>query len=230
MGNTIRVPGFIVRDLVGKLPVRPDAEPYPQRDLSRVTTVVIHYSGIDADSSGEAIAAYQVGPQAHEPFPEAAYTFVIRWDGLIEQLHRLETRTWHAGGLNNDFGIGICLPGLQYPRPAQLEAGQALIWALEDELGRRLEIRGHKELMATRCPGDEWDKWREELRPRDNLTVNGYTLRWGFLALWRRLERLQPGFCGMPMEEQWWEGDDSRQSFQNCEMRYSQGKVWVSFR
>ena len=98
--------------------------------------VVIHYSGVDADSGALQIAEYQTTKKEGDLFPECAYSFVVRRDGRIEQCHDLETRTWHAGGRNNDRGIGVCLPGSGWPAPAQLDSTAALIRALARELGR----------------------------------------------------------------------------------------------
>lgn len=134
--SLIHVEGKEVVDLRGSLPVRKGAGRYPARPLEGITMVVIHYSGVDADSSALQIAKYQTTKGTGDLFPECAYTFVVRWDGRIEQCHDLEKRTWHAGGRNNDAGIGICLPGSEWPTEEQLGSASALIQAICRELGR----------------------------------------------------------------------------------------------
>jgi hypothetical protein len=67
--------------------------------------------------------------------------------------------------------VGICFLGnftKQVPPPAQLRAGAHLAAWLMQELGLSLDaVKGHKEVVDTRCPGDQWtagEKWREMLR------------------------------------------------------------------
>ncbi len=169
--SPIEVAGFEVVDLRERLPVRAGAGRYPARPLAGITMAIIHYSGLDADSGGLEIAEYQTAKTTGDLFPECAYSFVIRWNGRIEQCHDVETRTWHAGGRNNDAGIGICLPGCDRPTDPQLESARALIRALNRELGRGgprpfLRIVGHKEVSTTLCPGPSWDEWKGRLEPR----------------------------------------------------------------
>ncbi len=159
----IAVDGKDVADFRGVLPLRKGAKGYPARPLEGITMVVVHYSGVDADSSALEIAEYQTTKTTGDLFPECAYSFVVRWDGRIEQCHDLEKRTWHAGGGNNDAGIGICLPGSDRPTPKQLDSAGALIRALNRELGRQLRVVGHKELSATLCPGPSWHLWKGKL-------------------------------------------------------------------
>ncbi len=162
MVSLIAVEGKEVVDLRGLLPVREGAKRYPTRPLEGITMAVIHYSGVGADSDALQIARYQTGKREGDLFPECAYSFVVRWDGAIEQCHDLETRTWHAGGRNNDQGIGLCLPGSGRPTPEQLDSTAALIQALARELGRSAIA-----LYGGQGPGDrETGHWGTSPAPR----------------------------------------------------------------
>ena len=223
------------------------------RPLEGIDMVVIHYSGVDADSSGLQIAEYQTTKRTGDLFPECAYTFVVRWDGRIEQCHDLERRTWHAGGRNNDVGVGVCLPGSGWPTEGQMGSASALIRAICRELGRSdarllsarrlveeseprrsaggsarpLLVAGHKELSATPCPGPHWSEWRLELvRPWDT----GHEVVLGFKRVYDYLGEEK---CGLPLSpERYDEHGDSSQLFERCEMRWNraENRVWVSLR
>ncbi|GEM_PF-2577058 len=226
----ITVPGKEVADFRGRLPVRKGANGYPNRPLEGITMAVIHYSGVDADSSATEIASYQTTKTSGDLFPECAYSFVIRWDGRIEQCHNLEKRSWHAGGRNNDLGIGICLPGNGWPTSHQLDSAAALIRALNLTLNRggekpSLRIAGHKELSATACPGPYWDIWKQHLVSASPPipVVLGFRQLYDYLGEER---------CGAPLTpEQYDAQGNSHQIFTRCEMRWdkAENRVWISF-
>ena len=223
----VAVEGKEVVDFRGMLPLRKGAKGYPARPLEGITMVVVHYSGVDADSSALEIAEYQTTKTTGDLFPECAYSFVVRWDGRIEQCHDLEKRTWHAGGGNNDAGIGICLPGSDWPTPRQLDSAGALIRALNRELGRQLRVVGHKELSATLCPGPYWDSWKGKLvSPSSTPTV---PVILGFRQLYDYLGEEKCGIALAP--EQYDAQGNSSQLFTRCEMRWDKAhnRMWVSF-
>jgi hypothetical protein len=229
------VPGYRVADLRGRLPARQGATGYDTRPLTAITMAVVHYSGVDADSPAQAIAEYQTGKAEGDLFPAIAYHFVVRQSGEIEQCHDLITRTWHAGALGNDRGIAICLPMLAGPTPLQAEATARLILALGDRLKRTLQVKGHKELGPTQCPGEGWQTWKHRLTrpsggaPRE-IVVGGIPIRWAFFDCYRRLEALKPGLCGSPLGPHRPQADGSAlQVFAGCQMRWQGGQMWVCF-
>lgn len=229
------VRGCRVVDRRGQLPTRPGADPYITRPLTAITTAVIHYSGVDDDSSAEAIARYQVTKTEGDQFPAIAYHFVVRQSGEIEQCHDLITRTWHAGAVANQTGIGICLPMLHGPRPLQADSTARLIAALGDRLGRILAILGHKDYMPTQCPGPLWHEWRRSISPSAaavrELVVDGIPVKWAFYDCYRRLERLRPGLCGAPSgPHRALGGGDAVQEFAGCTMLWSERRLWVAFK
>jgi N-acetyl-anhydromuramyl-L-alanine amidase AmpD len=235
-----------VIDYRGRLPVRKSSQGYPSRPLGGIDMVVIHYSGVDSDSGAPEIALYQTTKTAGDLFPECAYSFVIRWDGRIEQCHDLEKRTWHAGGRNNDTGIGVCLPGSGWPTSDQLDSAAALIRALNRSLGRGgnrppLRVMGHKEVSSTLCPGPYWASWKETLMSRVGM---GSQVNTGagssaskpppavVLGFKRVYDYLGAEKCGVPISPERYDGQgNSNQLFTRCEMRWDKAtnRVWVSF-
>ena len=232
----IFVQGHRVEDWRGRLPTRPDAEPYETRPLAAISTAVIHYSGVDADSSAESIAHYHVEKTDGDLFPAIAYHFNIRQTGLIEQCHDLITRSWHAGALANQTGIAICLPMLYGPTPSQAVACGQLITALGAKLGRILAVKGHKDYMATQCPGPLWHEWQRTVSPKYNadtrqLVVDGIPIKWAFLDCYRRLERLRPGLCGPPLAaHRALPSGEAAQEFAGCTMLWREQRLWVAFK
>jgi len=154
-------------DLRGQLPIRP-GRVYYTRPLSGISGVTVHYTAGSSWATVRDIAAYQVGPDAHEAFPAIAYTLVVTRDGTVHLCHDLETRCWHnearpGGVARNATHVGICFTGAGWPTVDQiLGLARAIVWT-ERSLGRRLEIEGHQDSSDTRCPGDDWPAWREHL-------------------------------------------------------------------
>lgn len=226
------VQGCRVVDLRDALPTRGAANPYPTRPLAAITTAVVHYSGVDRDSSALEIAQYQTAKTEGDLFPAIAYHFVVRQEGLVEQCHDLGTRTWHAGTQANDVGIAICLPMLYGPTDAQIDATSRLIAALGDRLETVLQVKGHKEFTPTPCPGPEWETWRARLRrpptpPRERY-INGIPVKWAFLDWYRRLEAIRPGLCGPPLAVHVRQGNGSaRQDFAGCTLIWRDGQMTI---
>ena len=85
------------------------------------------------------------------------YHFYIRANGKIYQGRPVDTVGAHC--LNhNSTTIGICFEGNfceTKPTPAQIESGKQLVSALlkKYRLKAKKAVFGHKEMMATACPG-----------------------------------------------------------------------------
>jgi hypothetical protein len=155
-----------IQHLVDKLPKHP-TKTYPTRPLSNIETLVIHHSAVAPDVGPKRIARYHVN---HWDWAGIGYHFLIGQDGIIYQGNELETISKHTGNINSK-GVGICFLGnftKKVPPPEQLQAGAHLVAWLLQELDLDLEmVRGHKEYMATACPGDQWlsgKKWKNMLR------------------------------------------------------------------
>ncbi|MHB1414652.1 MAG: peptidoglycan recognition protein family protein [Chloroflexota bacterium] len=244
---SLTVPGCRIVDRRDRLPLRAGAGRYPRRDLAAVRWIVIHYSAVDRDSSAQEIATYQTTKADGDAFPEVAYHFVVRQNGLIEQCHDVAVRAWHAGKEGNDLGIAVCLPMLSGPTVPQVQATARLVAALRERVGRQLEIVGHKDLMPTLCPGADWPHWKGDLElptapPPRQTVVDGIPIKWAFYDWHRRLEALRPGLVGPPLGPHRLVAPGSPgasgpgegggyavQQFAGCEMRWQEGRMWICF-
>lgn len=159
----------IVNDLRGALSVRAghnQANPYPQRNVGRVDSAVIHYTAGSPDATTEGIARYQIGPTSHLAFPGIAYHMVANHDGSVDWCHDFDRRTWGSDGAGwNERGIHIVYAGNVGPTSGQKAAIKEAIRFAQGELGRELAVVGHKDTGSTSCPGPQWPGWRAEILP-----------------------------------------------------------------
>ncbi len=139
---------------------------YETRSLDKIKYLVIHHSGAPANVGPERIANYQVQRQ---DWPGIGYHFVLTADGAIYQTNELETICYHAQEVSNT-GAGICLTGNftdEPPTAAQLDsAGHLCAYLLQELKLPQESIKGHKDFVATQCPGKQWDSgqvWRDLL-------------------------------------------------------------------
>lgn len=137
---------------------------YPSRDLSAINYLAIHHSGVDRDSSAEAIAAYHVDSLG---WPGIGYHFLVHSDGRAEYVGDIATIRYNVAGRNTEV-IGICLPGdftSHPPADEALSSTRALVAALRLELGRSLPVVGHRDIAVspTACPGDTWEGWKARM-------------------------------------------------------------------
>lgn len=152
-------------DLVYDLPRHAERR-YETRALAQIQQLVIHHTGTDAGVEIEAIARKHVGELG---WPGIGYHFVIAAAGQIYQTNNLTTVSFHARHANGTT-VGIAFSGnfdQAVPTDAQLESGGRLCAHLLRELSLPIEnIRGHKALVSTECPGRNWVEgaaWRDAL-------------------------------------------------------------------
>lgn len=84
------------------------------------------------------------------------YHFVIRKNGSIERGRPLEAIGAHAGPGVNGNSIGVCLSGNfmnERPTDQQITALVELLVWLNGYYKSDLEVKLHREVMATACPG-----------------------------------------------------------------------------
>jgi len=128
--------------------------------------VDIHYTASPAAVSIRSIAMYQTGPTAQLDFPAIAYHLMVDEVGDIHLLHDLDIRVWHNGGpQRNERAVGLCYTGDYAPNELQMKGLREAVRWCEQQLGRKLEVRGHKDTYATACPGPFWPGWRPEVIP-----------------------------------------------------------------
>ena len=118
--------------------------------------IVVHHTGnlYDDDMSAEQIHSSHLA----QGWSGIGYHYVIRKDGTIEQGRPLWAVGAHAAG-ENWHTIGIHLSGnfeIAEPTTRQIESAAYLIgWLCEcyDITPDKDHVLGHRDLMATACPG-----------------------------------------------------------------------------
>jgi hypothetical protein len=147
-----------------------DGPHYASRKVEDIRFLVVHHSGVDADSSAETIAVYHTQPHGPnlEVWPGCAYAFVCRWDGSIEYATDI-LRCGYGVARRNTECLSICLPGnwqARAPGTRQLAgAADVIEWLLD--LMPWCEVVGHRDVALpawpTNCPGNSWPTWRASL-------------------------------------------------------------------
>ncbi|CAG9559122.1 unnamed protein product [Danaus chrysippus] len=89
---------------------------------------------------------------------DIGYNFCIGSDGGVYEGRGWDNIGIHAGPANN-YSIGICLIGdwrVEEPPEAMLESTKALIetGVLNGKVSSTYKLVGHKQVMATECPGN----------------------------------------------------------------------------
>ena len=129
------------------------------RHLSDVDMLVIHHSAGPLSQTLEDIRRIHVEQNGWE---DVGYHFVLEADGTIRRGRPLDVEGAHCRG-HNDHTIGICVVGdnTQLSRqwtPMQRASLRALVVSLRSVLGP-LDIRRHRDLGATLCPGLDDHAW-----------------------------------------------------------------------
>lgn len=131
------------------------------------TRIVIHHTGnpTDDDLSAEQIhASHQA-----QGWAGIGYHFVIRKDGTVELGRPVDCVGAHAYGYNsNSVGIHVCGNfDMAEPTEAQINALPMLIADICDAYGLIASdsiVMGHRDLMATACPGNNLYKQLDTIR------------------------------------------------------------------
>jgi N-acetyl-anhydromuramyl-L-alanine amidase AmpD len=123
---------------------------------------IIHHSA-SPDVPASTIHGWHLG----QKWAGIGYHFVIRANGTIERGRPEDTIGSHAGPQGNGDSIGIVLTGnfeIGAPSAAQMIALAKLIKELRSRYGD-LTVIGHRDVMATACPGRNfpWAELRERL-------------------------------------------------------------------
>lgn len=128
--------------------------------------IIIHHSDSD---QGDAKMIH--GWHLNRGWAGIGYHYVIRTDGVVERGRPEYAIGAHSGPNGNGDSIGVCLIGRfeQYaPNDAQITALVELIKDLETRYGD-LKVIGHKDVMATACPGRNfpWAELQERLEDNE---------------------------------------------------------------
>lgn len=136
-----------------------------QRDST--TSIVIHHTGnpTDDDLSAEQLHRSHL----NLGWAGVGYHFIVRKDGSIELGRPVECVGAHAEGFNYcSIGIHICGNfNLAEPTEAQINVLPQLIADICDAYGLIASadiVVGHRDLMATACPGNNLYKQLDTIR------------------------------------------------------------------
>lgn len=146
--------GLKIRNVTDDLAKHPTKK-YGQRDLKDLKYIVVHHSA-QSEGNPYAYARYHV----QKGWPGIGYHYVIQRDGTIYKVNENKTWSYHCGA-DNRYSIGICLTGnFNSKEPEANEAQYKSLLELIDALLKAypgLEVKGHRELRSTKCPGDKFD-------------------------------------------------------------------------
>ena len=141
--------------------------------------IIIHHSA-SADVPASTIHQWHL----NQGWSGIGYHFVIRANGMIERGRPENTIGSHSGPQGNGDSIGVVLTGnfeIGAPATAQITALASLIKDLRGRYGN-LAVIGHKDVMATACPGKNfpWDELRKRLEDEEMIykTLNDVP-EWG---------------------------------------------------
>ncbi len=151
------------------------------KQRNKTNRFIIHHS-----ASAEVPASTIHQWHLNQGWSGIGYHFVIRQNGDIERGRAENLIGAHAGEKGNPDSIGIVLTGnfeTGKPTTAQMES---LVWLLKDYLFPKYGVKpviGHKDVMATACPGKNfpWDELRkrledDEMAVETKIKVNGQVL------------------------------------------------------
>ena len=154
-----------VRDVRGQLLTKGS---YIQRPLpGAVKYVVAHYVGSAPIPGQVGLAFCQATARYHvtsRGWPGIGYHLAIDVLGDIYLVGGLDTIRANVAN-KNELVVGVCIQGGGdgwVPSAMQRQAWYRLIPFVRQAVGNTLEIRGHRELQATQCPGNRYMEW---LRP-----------------------------------------------------------------
>lgn len=151
------------------------------KQRNKTNRFIIHHTA-SADVPASTIHQWHL----NQGWSGIGYHFVIRQNGDIERGRAENLIGAHAGEKGNPDSIGIVLTGnfeTGKPTTAQMDS---LLWLLKDYLFPKYGVKpviGHKDVMATACPGRNfpWDELRkrledDEMAVETKIKVNGQVL------------------------------------------------------
>ena len=146
----------------------------PPTKRSRTDEIVIHHQ-----AGNPAPAATMHKWHLDRGWIGIGYHFVLQPDGRIETGRPIDTVGAHAGAGVNGRSIGICFAGNMEQHPpteAQVQAFYDLYRQVIVPRYGKLKLSGHREHMATSCPGRHMpmERMRAEMdTPTARLLING---------------------------------------------------------
>ena len=117
--------------------------------FNAIDTIVVHHAAMDGSVQDIHRVHKQMG------WSGIGYHLYIRKDGSIWKGRPLNTLGAHVKG-HNSHTIGICLEGNyvnEVPSSTILSSLSFAIQYVRQVVGKNLPVKGHRDLMATACPG-----------------------------------------------------------------------------
>lgn len=142
----------IVQDFIDLRNSLPSDGQYYTRTEASIKRIIVHHTATE-QTTWDNVARYHV---EHNGWPGVGYHYGIKPNGEVAYLGDIRTIRYHAGVANAD-SIGVCFMGnfmTDKPTSAALGSFARLQVSLEHQLGRHLEVQGHRDVGQTACPGD----------------------------------------------------------------------------
>lgn len=159
--------------------------------MRNIDTIVIHHSVTEKNNKDiwvVSVAGHDYVPGLYIDGKEyrGNYHYLVYWDGTIKSPVPEERYTYHCGVYDlNLKSLAICFIGdysYQQPTYAALVAARSLIEGVQDRYNI-LNIYGHKELVATLCPGN-WYNLNTIMEAK--MSLDPAVIRKAYLAVLRR--------------------------------------------
>jgi len=143
------------------------------RPRTSTQRIIIHHS-----ASSDVPASTIHGWHLARGWSGIGYHYVVRKNGSIERGRYEYLIGAHAGSRGNPDSIGICLTGNFSNAPPEEAQIQALVWLIKDIWKRytHLELIGHRDVMATDCPGEKFPWTELQKRLEENPVAEQWKL------------------------------------------------------
>lgn len=134
----------------------------PDASLAERRELVVHWCG-DAPPHDRGADLPRWIDRVHrgKGWAGCGYNFVVGQDGVVWEGRGWGLQGAHVEGRNRS-GLGVLVGvgrGGAGPTPAALATVRALADEADERAGRRLRRVGHRDLMATECPGPDLAAW-----------------------------------------------------------------------
>jgi uncharacterized coiled-coil protein SlyX len=153
---------MLIHNAIGKY--RLEGRSWFERDVADITKITVHHTASKQvlGETHKSILNKHMKAHTNRDWPGLSYHYMIVPDGVIYQINDHKEVTWHDG--KNWESLGVCLDGYfhpdfnEKPTPEQLNSLKELLDHLCTEHPEFPadydDVRGHRETMATACPGD----------------------------------------------------------------------------
>jgi len=133
--------------------------------MGKVLKITVHHtdehSGMDGKSDLEIVRLIENYHRNEKRWAAIGYHYLVGKDGKIYEGRPVKYQGAHCGKNENNLGISVigdCHRNL--PNAKQLKALKAFLDDQRERFGvPRSEVKGHREVKATICPGDKLQGW-----------------------------------------------------------------------